>query len=686
MISKIENETIDDTLSYFYDRSENDEVYELKITSGGKAIDVCDESITGNHLTNSDSCYTCYNMNKFKNILHSCNEITDDLDVICGATKKKRSAPRMEKMVKEDSRQPTTNMSPDSFINEKQSPLQYVNTNVHELAKKIFNSLKARNINQENLNEEILNSIPKGLKLMQTEYYDIYQIILNLYRNNKETTMYSVNKHPLVRLTMDSENKEIVYNFIQTISMISNATRVNEFHKKVKYQSLSYGGIKDLENRTIRFSSDNSINAILFTFAACKLSFFENVAVVSSSDTLLLQLYNKKKILKSDNFALAISRYSNIENEAKSSTITTIADQELRRVNAHILFKKLVLNIRMGNFDMKDIRELESYILGIKSNEITMQFNISEEENYLKSFFNIFGFNPILVRKANLMNNIYPIKAVPFLPINATQKLGTIENPIKLSSDMDLLVNFDALNNRIQVTPSYKNTKYVSETGLTPALSTLINPATNSIYFNQMASLAPTPLLINGTMIYAINRINIDLLNKRGVGELSHIYTKDILLSKIEYEDKMVVNHQIFNLAAVVCYKIEEESTMLEGMKIASAIGFVTFIKVDDNQYFCYDDCMNLTSKNRDDAEKRLLKNYYTYKVNNGIQIEEGNADFETWKDTSPIAKELLDDFKKDFFNYFTFIYSRDEVYYISLFTSYLFVYTMDYDIYMTKD
>lgn len=673
MITTLENETIHDNISLFYDKSEGGEKYELKITAG--ELDVCDQSLSGNHLSNSEDCYTCHNINNFKNIINNVLEYNDDTDLYCGKPSKKKNEPTEQK-----DKNPHLAPTPNQFINDTSS-MEHANSHIYELAKSIYNTLKSKNVQYDTLNDEIINAIPKGVSLIQTEYYDLYQLVLNLYRNNKETIAFNINKHPLIRLTSSLDSSEITHNFIKTISMISNTSKVNEFHKKVKFQSMSYNGIEDLENRTIKFSSENSVNAILFTFAACKLSYFENVAVVSSSDTLLLQLYNKKKIIKSDNFALAIARYSNIENEMKATSIVNIADNELRRVNAHLLFKKLVLNIRMGNFDMQDTKELESYILGLKNTDMLMQFDITEEENYLRSFFNIFGFNPILVRKNTLVNNVYPLKAVPFLPLNATQKLGTIDNPIKLASDMNLLINFDSLNNRIQITPSYKNTKYISESNMTGILSTLVNPATNSIYFNQMNTLTPTPLLINGTMIYAINRMTLDLLNRRGVGELSYIYNKDISLDAIDYDDFMTVNLQTFNLMAIVCYKLEDEQNFPS--RYASTIGFTSYIKTNKDSYFCYDDCMNLTANNRELYEIRLLRNYYKYKVINDNEIDEDA--FTSWKDTDSIAAKLKNDFRKGEYNYYTFIFTTEEVKEIAMKTGYLFIYSMDYNDYMVR-
>jgi hypothetical protein len=310
----------------------------------------------------------------------------------------------------------------------------------------------------------------------------------------------------------------------------------------------------------------------------------------------------------------------------------------------------------MGNFDIHDNKELEAYILGLKNTDMTMQFDVSEEENYLRSFFNIFGYNPILVRKNSLINNMYPLKAVPFLPINATQKLGTIDNPIKLASDMNLMINFDALNNKIQITPSYNNTKYASESNMTGILSTLVNPATNAIYYNQMNGLAPTPLLINGTMIYAINRISLDLLNRRGVGELSYIYSKDISLDAIEYDNYMNVNLQKFDLSAIVCYKLEAGIDN-SNFKYGTTIGFISFIRTssDSKKYFCYDDCMNLTKSNRNEYQSRLLRNYFFYnnvrQNNNTVQdvldVGDNLEDFVAWKEESE-AKKLLEDFKND--------------------------------------
>jgi hypothetical protein len=705
MITLLENYTQDE-LGKFYDKSDGPEKYELKISGG--ILNNCEETLTGNHLSNSENCYTCANINKFKSITATLENITDDYDIICGA--KKRNTNRKRENLQSDtdteSMSSSSSMgnssknnpdfskkyiSPDQFVDSANDGSSYVNNHIYEMAKKMFHVIKNKNISYEQLNDEVLNNIPKGVNLMQTEYYDLYQIILNMYRNNKESSAYNIVKHPLVRLTSDTDNIEIVHNFMKTISMISNSSKVNEFHKKVKYQSLSYEGIEDLENRTIKFSSENSINAILFTFAACKLSYFENVAVNSSSDTLLLQLYNKKKIIRSDNFALAIARYSNIENEVKTTSIVNIADNELRRVNAHLLFKKLVLNIRMGNFDIHDNKELEAYILGLKNTDMTMQFDVSEEENYLRSFFNIFGYNPILVRKNSLINNMYPLKAVPFLPINATQKLGTIDNPIKLASDMNLMINFDALNNKIQITPSYNNTKYASESNMTGILSTLVNPATNAIYYNQMNGLAPTPLLINGTMIYAINRISLDLLNRRGVGELSYIYSKDISLDAIEYDNYMNVNLQKFDLSAIVCYKLEAGIDN-SNFKYGTTIGFISFIRTssDSKKYFCYDDCMNLTKSNRNEYQSRLLRNYFFYnnvrQNNNTVQdvldVGDNLEDFVAWKEESE-AKKLLEDFKNDKFNYYTFIYTEIEVREIAMRTGYLFIYSMEYNEYM---
>ena len=147
----------------------------------------------------------------------------------------------------------------------------------------------------------------------------------------------------------------------------------------------------------------------------------------------------------------------------------------------------------------------------------------------------------------------------------------------------------------------------------------------------------------------------------------------------------MSVNLQQFTLKAIVCYKLETENNF--SFRYGSAIGFTSYIKTDTNTYFCYDDCMNLTMNNRDQYETRLLRNYYKYEINQGNEIED-EEEYGIWKDseTSP-AKKLREDFKKDQFHYYTFLFNTQEVKEIAMRTGYLFIYSMDYDDYMkTKE
>jgi hypothetical protein len=77
------------------------------------------------------------------------------------------------------------------------------------------------------------------------------------------------------------------------------------------------------------------------------------------------------------------------------------------------------------------------------------------------------------------------------------------------------------------------------------------------------------------------------------------------------------------------------------------------------------------------------LRNYYKYKVINDNEIDEDA--FTSWKDTDSIAAKLKNDFRKGEYNYYTFIFTTEEVKEIAMKTGYLFIYSMDYNDYMVR-
>ena len=93
---------------------------------------------------------------------------------------------------------------------------------------------------------------------------------------------------------------------------------------------------------------------------------------------------------------------------------------------------------------------------------------------------------------------------------------------------------------------------------------------------------------------------------------------------------------------------------------------------------------MNLTANNRELYEERLLKNFYRYKVAEQF-TDYDNDQYRNWRENDSVAIKLREDFKKDQFNYYTFLYDAQEVREIAERTGYLFIYSMPYSEYMHR-
>lgn len=659
MISTLENEVYEDeSFNNFYDKKDEfNESYKILLNNG------CKSSLTGFHtLTKNEYCNICSHLSNFQNIINNLPK-----DISCG---------KKGKVDRGDHDYRPTNLM--DFVEGKDSKQNYT-TKIYDLGKKIYNELKGKGKKFNNLSDAIFESIPKDMNLMNTEYYDLFQIVMSFFQNDADGKTFNMNYHPLIRLINEAGKYETINNFLQVISNLSKEYKMSDFHTRVKFQSLEYKNLANLKDTYIHFNSSKAINTFLFTLAACKLPYFEDVSIKSSTDKLILQLYNRKKVLGSDNFALAISRYANIENEIKNMNIEKIADNELKRVNAHLLFKKIVLNVRSGNFNIDDSKQLESFIGGIKTLDMNLQFNISEEENFIRSFFSIFGYNSILIRKNKIENGIFPLKAVPILPLNVTQKLGTVDTPIKLITDMNMIINFDALVNKIQITPTYKNMNTVSETNLTSMLNTITNPSTNTIYYDAFQNTQVTPLIINGTIIYTVNRIQTDLLNNYSLGELSDLYSKKISTEYVEFDKSISINLKEYILQAVICYRTEDtffgEETILTS-KYSNSVGFIAYIRTEEDDWFVYDDCMTLTTKSKNIYLENLLERYYSEK---GI-----TRPFADWKVESE-ALNLINNFNDNKYHYYSFIKSFDEIKEKISRYGYMYIYSMDYDEYISS-
>lgn len=667
----------------YYEPYDNSEKYKVKISNGSKFS--CDQTITGLHSKyneNSNNCSYCNHLSKYENTSKNINEFMQE-DIVAGANinyqnKKKNNDKRSNHMTNINSNIKTSLLEDSNDLGGLVQPDTYkkYTSRIYNLATDIFNQLKKKNINStEKLMNHIYELTPKKYNIIESEYNDIYKIIQTLYRDDTEGRTL-----PLLKLLRDYNNSS-VYDFVKTVSNISMKNNIGDFYKRLKYQSNGYTGIDDLEDTIIYIDKVNPMDANLWALAITPYSYMEQVIVLSASDKLVLQIFGKKKILNTDNFALAVSRYSNLDNELEGLSFEELAANELIKIHAHLMFQELVYKVRMGIFIDSSDKNLLLHILSIKTIERNLMFNISEEEYFFRSFFHIFGFNPILIRKPtmNIMNNslnAFDLKAVPFLTLNADSKIGSIHNPIKLTSDVNLNVSFDPISNRVSIVNN-KNSSFIANANINSVLGTFMNPTNNGIYYNQLNTNYSNPIFINGSAIYFVNRAYTDLLSQRLLGEVVDPQKLKINTEEIQYEEDMDVNTIKFKLKTVCCYVLKNNDPIIS--KTSYVYEQRAFTITNGGEYwFEYNPVFYTLGVNRDTYKDRLLTNYYNLKL---TPEDRDNMTKEVF-DKTDIAAKLLENFDKGRYSYFTFLYSKDEVSLIIRKTSYFFIYsqnTMDY-------
>lgn len=446
--------------------------------------------------------------------------------------------------------------------------------------------------------------IMRRLNIVRTGRQEIFELLAHI-KGSLSTSSAAVRAtHPLVLIHSRADAR--IGEQLRELERVYSPSHYQALIATTRFQSANFTDMSSSQDLLFRYRDGDStcfVHPIMVALFGVKLPAIENAFVYGDSYSLLRQLYEMRKV-RPENYMLLVNRLTE-ETPILFTGVNDSVSTEIQRANLHSMIRKLILNIRLGIFYCNECEAVDPLLMKIIHTGSSQM--MPDEEQILASLLSVVGVRPALVSVAAPSPDAHAtysgvkLRAVPYIVINPSLMVSTMDNPITINSHSVHSLTFDGASGRVIFAPPASLHGTLGYGGLD--MMPLMRGSVHSVGRQMMTP----PLIVNGTLFYYVDRRQ----QRAAVGGECLTNFRSIINDvPMDVALEITINGIAYRLKSAVCYKVSDQ--VMGGCDITDAFlkGYYTIVFTELGPWL-YDPMAVFSKASREARLMRSLKNYY---------------------------------------------------------------------------